>query len=123
MQIGNPPPLPGALPASAQVGVKRLLTSFEFWLALEILIFGVIVIIAEYLIMRSQKLNAEEALRLYGVTLIVIGTLFIICAGFGNDQIAPALGLFGTLAGYLLGRRASDKPAEGTRADSEKEVP
>jgi hypothetical protein len=31
--------------------------------------------------------------------------MVLICAGYSNDQIAPAMGLFGTLAGYLLGRK------------------
>jgi len=28
----------------------------------------------------------------------------LITAGYSNDQIAPAVGLLGTIAGYLLGR-------------------
>ena len=38
------------------------------------------------------------------ITLIIISTLFLITAGYSNDQIAPAIGLLGTIAGYLLGR-------------------
>jgi hypothetical protein len=43
----------------------------------------------------------------YAVTLIIVGTLFAITAGFDSNQIAPAMGLFGTIAGYLLGKRAT----------------
>ena len=42
---------------------------------------------------------------MFGVTLILVGTLFAITAGFSAEDIGPALGLFGTVAGYLLGRR------------------
>jgi hypothetical protein len=49
--------------------------------------------------------TSEDALRLYGVTLILVGTLFAITAGFDSQQVGPAMGLFGTVAGYLLGRR------------------
>jgi hypothetical protein len=45
------------------------------------------------------------------VTLIIIGTLFFITAGFDSTQIAPALGLFGTIAGYLLGKTRHAVPA------------
>ncbi len=38
------------------------------------------------------------------ITLIIISTLFLITAGYSNNQIAPAVGLLGTIAGYLLGR-------------------
>jgi hypothetical protein len=44
-------------------------------------------------------------MRAFAITLIIIGTMVLICAGYSNDQIAPAMGLFGTVAGYLLGRR------------------
>jgi len=38
--------------------------------------------------------------------LVIISTFFVITAGFGNEQIAPAIGLFGTDVGYLLGRQS-----------------
>ena len=38
------------------------------------------------------------------ITLIITATLFLITAGYDNNQIAPAIGLFGTVAGYLLGK-------------------
>jgi hypothetical protein len=86
--------------------VKRVLTTFEFWLSLEVLLFGVIVAMLEYVILRARNVSAEETLRVYAVTLIIVGTLFAITAGFDSNQIAPAMGLFGTIAGYVLGRRS-----------------
>jgi Kef-type K+ transport system membrane component KefB len=84
-----------------------MLTSFEFYLSLEVLVFGIIVVVLEYLAIRRRSTQVEDILRIYAVTLIIIGTLFGITAGFGSEQIAPAMGLFGTIAGYLLGRRTS----------------
>ena len=46
------------------------------------------------------------------VTLIVVSSLFIITAGYSSEQIAPAMGLFGTIAGYLLGRYQETKGDE-----------
>jgi membrane associated rhomboid family serine protease len=84
-----------------------MLTSFEFYLSLEVLVFGIIVVVLEYLAIRRRSSHVEDILRIYAVTLIIIGTLFGITAGFGSEQIAPAMGLFGTIAGYLLGKRTS----------------
>jgi hypothetical protein len=63
------------------------------------------VIIALSIVLRSKESSADDAIRAYAITLIIIGTMVLICAGYSNDQIAPAMGLFGTLAGYLLGRK------------------
>lgn len=48
-------------------------------------------------------------LRCYIITIIVFGSLLVVSSSFGTDQIAPILGLFGTIAGYVLGR-AESKP-------------
>jgi hypothetical protein len=92
------------------VKAKVFLSDYEFWLSAEILLFGFGVIVVEFMLLRHAKLTAEEALRVYAVTLIIVGTLFAITAGFDSTQIAPAMGLFGTIAGYLLGKRTSDTP-------------
>jgi hypothetical protein len=105
---------PDEAPPSGAGGVrtKTFLSDFEFWLSAEILLFGFGVIGLEYLILRHTKLTAEEALRVYAVTLIIVGTLFAITAGFDSNQIAPAMGLFGTIAGYLLGKRTPERPSD-----------
>jgi hypothetical protein len=89
------------------VSAKTFLSDFEFWLSAEILLFGLGVVVIEFLLLRKARVTAEEALRVYAVTLIIVGTLFAITAGFDSNQIAPAMGLFGTIAGYLLGKRSA----------------
>jgi len=41
--------------------------------------------------------------------LIITGALFLVVAGYTDKQMAPVMGLLGTLAGYLLGK----SPAQG----------
>lgn len=79
----------------------------EFWLSIEVLAFGLIVVGLQFGLLRRNGVKAEEVLRVFAVTLILVGTLFAITAGFSAEDIGPALGLFGTVAGYLLGRRTS----------------
>jgi hypothetical protein len=57
-----------------------------------------------FLLKKNPKLKAEDILRVFGVSLIIFGTLFIIVSGYSSEQIAPAMGLFGTIAGYVLGK-------------------
>lgn len=105
MQVGNPPP-PGAIAHAPPPGANFLSTS-EGELALLIVGLGLVVMIALSVVLWKKETAAEDAIRAYALVLIIIGTIVLICAGYSNDQIAPAIGLFGTVAGYLLGRKGS----------------
>jgi uncharacterized membrane protein YfcA len=85
------------------------LSSWEFMLSLIVLGFGMIVILFEVFLIMKQKISAENTVRFIVVTLIITSTLFLITAGYDNNQIAPAMGLLGTIAGYLLGRQNNEK--------------
>jgi hypothetical protein len=50
-----------------------------------------------------KKGNSVPFLRLFSVPLIVVAAVFLVIAGFNDAQIAPVVGLLGTIAGYLLG--------------------
>jgi hypothetical protein len=97
---------------AAPFDFRRILTRFEFWLSFLILGFGCVVVGVEFALLRKKDFDGNDILKVFGVTLIVVGTLFLIAAGFGDKQIAPAMGLFGTLAGYLLGRATAAKKKE-----------
>ncbi|HET8548901.1 MAG TPA: hypothetical protein VFL57_12885 [Bryobacteraceae bacterium] len=107
MQIANAPPAgsTGHAPATS----PRFLSSTEGELALVVIALGVLVVIALTIVLRTKSASADDSIRAYGITLIIVGTLVLICAGYSNDQIAPAMGLFGTLAGYLVGRRGGQQ--------------
>jgi hypothetical protein len=49
--------------------------------------------------------NAEQILRTFGILIIVFAAVFLVIAGYSDSQITPVIGLLGTIAGYLLGRR------------------
>lgn len=75
-----------------------------------VLIFGVVVIAICAGLMRSSRPSPEAILRVFGTVLIITGALFLVVAGYTDKQMAPVMGLLGTLAGYLLGKGASDEP-------------
>lgn len=87
-------------------------------LSYSILGFGSLVLVVQFLLLRTPRRPAYEILQLLAINLIVTGTLFLITAGFSAEQIAPGLGLFGTVAGYVLGRRATnDSGKNDSRGD------
>jgi hypothetical protein len=89
-------------PATEKGG--RWMTRDESLLSCLVLGFGLVVMLIQYATVRGKKVAAETALRFVLLTLIVVGTIFLVVGGFSDQQIAPAVGLFGTIAGYVLGR-------------------
>jgi thiol:disulfide interchange protein len=94
--------------------LKRDHSSIEVVLSIGVLVFGLIVLGLETFILRpSNSYTAFWALKLYGVTLVIIAGMFMIVAGYSQSQITSMMGLLGSLAGYLLGKEnksASSSP-------------
>lgn len=68
-----------------------------------VLVFGLtITVVAAWLVRSGISHNA--VLRVFGTILILVFSVFLVVAGYDDKQIAPVLGLLGTVAGYLLGR-------------------
>lgn len=112
-----PAPMKNSSVATEQkpkVSVVTWLSNYEFWMSSAVLIFGLLLFVAELYLMKIISFQPEQAIKLMAVTLIVISTLFIITAGFSSEQIAPAMGLFGTVAGYMLGRAQAGKEGDAS---------
>ncbi len=72
-----------------------------------VLLFGLLVIfLATYLIRKG--INTEAVLRIFGTILIITVSVFLVVAGYTDIQIAPVMGLLGTIAGYLLGKETRE---------------
>ena len=93
--------------------VSPKLTPREYVLAFALLAFGVCVLVMEFIQFSKQRdaVSAQDMLLVYSVTLIIVGTMFLIVVGVSSNQIAPAFGLYGTIVGYLLGRRSGRNDA------------
>ena len=98
--IDNPPPEPDISTTKIVTPLSRL----EFILSISVLSFGLIIILLEIFLIKARQISSEDSIKFITITLIITSTLFLITAGYSNDQIAPAVGLLGTIAGYLLGR-------------------
>jgi hypothetical protein len=112
---GNAQEIPDAKPV--EWGGSWMSTK-EFALSVIILLFGLFTLVAEVWLASKvpQTFTLPQLLRLFGVTLIIIGAFLMVVAGFSAQAIGPAMGLLGTIAGYLLGQR------EGRDAPPQNEV-
>ena len=101
---------PDKVPASAamqHVEAGSLSSLLELNLTLIILFFGLLALLLLYLMVRSEKAGPFE-FRIYVITILVFGSLLIVSSAYSTEQIAPVIGFFGTIAGYILGR--GDRP-------------
>jgi len=64
-----------------------------------------------------QKKNAEQVLRTFGILVVIFAAVFLVVAGYSDTQITPVIGLLGTIAGYLLGRKI--EPTKQSEHESE----
>ncbi|ATQ43078.1 hypothetical protein [Caulobacter mirabilis] len=88
--------------------------SQEMQLTYIIMGFGLVALLFLYLISRQRRVSAL-VLRIYVITIIVFGTLAVVASAYTTEQIAPVVGLFGTIAGYILGRgERSQAPEDDT---------
>ncbi|GAA5482462.1 hypothetical protein [Haloferula sargassicola] len=71
-------------------------------LSLAVLLFGIIIFgIMSFLLYRDREPMA--VLKICALPLIIISAVFLVIVGYSAEQIAPVLGLLGSIAGYLLG--------------------
>lgn len=106
-------------PADAQAlaGGLSLHSMGELRLTLLIFVFGLIALAVFYLILRHNKSN-PFVLRMYVIIILIFGTLLIVSSAYTTAQIAPVVGFFGTIAGYLLGRTDRAQSA-GSRSETD----
>jgi hypothetical protein len=81
------------------------LRMYTFGLAVAVLVFGLFVVCLEIWVMMARKKYWDDfSFKLISVTIIVVSGLFVIVAGYSDEQLAPMMGLLGTTLGYILGR-------------------
>lgn len=106
------------LKTSVSSTVQQAKAEPEWWSATNamtvssaVLIFGVLILVlATYLIRVGN--SADSVLKIFGTILIVIASIFLVVAGYSDKQIAPVMGLLGTIAGYLLGKETKKDSTE-----------
>ena len=90
---------------------------------LAVLAFGAAIIALEvYVMIKQHRYWDTWSTKMIGLTLVITAGLFLIPAGYSQEQIAPLVGLLGTIAGYLLGwegnREVQPRPPHAGSRDS-----
>lgn len=64
---------------------------------------GLALIMASALLWRAGA-SPHQVLRVFGVIVILGFSALLLVVGYNNEQLTPIVGLFGAIAGYLLGK-------------------
>ena len=83
-------------------------SNMEIAFGVSVLVFGAIIIGIEIFLLKARPTwGASWFLKIVGLTLVLTAGLFLVVAGFSQNQTAPMMALLGTVAGYLLGKEAT----------------
>ena len=99
----------------------KYMKSPELLACIIILVFASLICVAEVHLFLKGKISSSQIIKLLIITLIIFAVLFLIASGYGSEQISPAVGLLGTIAGYLLGKSTTE-PESTTTTDVHKET-
>jgi hypothetical protein len=73
--------------------------------SIAVLVFGAVVVLAEIAVMIWRGRGQEPLfIRIIGLSLIVIGTIFLAVVNVSSDRLNAAYALFGGIFGYLVAR-------------------
>jgi hypothetical protein len=107
-------PIEYTISEEKNLGTDRVIikprSNIETYLSLGVLAFGLVLIIFTGFV--ASKKNSgwdQEATRIFAVSVVVTAGLFLITAGYSDQQIAPMFGLLGTIVGYLLGKSPGEQ--------------
>ncbi len=108
-RISNPPPpveQKGTTDQRIPTAYLTFKTPYEFWLtALTIVVL--IVMGGMLCLMAYTETLTPEFFKAFLILIVVFAALFLIVAGYTDQQTAPVFSLLGTIAGYIFGRLTS----------------
>jgi hypothetical protein len=100
----NPQPNCDAATQSVLSSFVPYLSSQEFILSLLVILLTIVTLGFIYALLRGRESELDDITRLLVLVLIIGATLLLIVSGYSERQIAGAIGLFGAIVGYLLGK-------------------
>jgi hypothetical protein len=81
--------------------------------SIAVLVFGAVVILAEIAVMIWRGRGREPLfVRIIGLSLIVIGTIFLTVVNVSSDRLNAAYALLGGAFGYLVARADQKVPED-----------
>jgi len=74
------------------------------YLTLGVLGFSTLSLFVSAVLLWRAKAQADQVLRVTGVLAILAFSALLLVVRYSSEQLTPIIGLFGAIAGYLLGK-------------------
>ena len=81
--------------------------SLVITLTVIVLVFGCIVLALGTHLIRKSNSSGVLVIKFVGLVMITVFSVVLMIVGYNKDQLTPVVGLFGTIAGFLLGKGES----------------
>src|SRR5450755_974532 len=95
--------------SSTETGKAQWTPEIATKMSAGIFVFGILLFAMVSVLVWKNK-SVDSLLRTFGILLIIVASVFLVIAGYSDQQIAPVMGLLGTIAGYLLSRKTEPTP-------------
>lgn len=87
-------------------------------LSVSVLVFTTITLVLCTTLLWRARSNAIQVLRIFGILSIIGLSAFLLIVAYSKEQLTPIVGLFGAIAGYLLGKESTSNSDSTRREDS-----
>lgn len=84
------------------------------FLAIGVLGFSCVALIMATALLWRSGAPPHQVLRVFGVIIILGFSALLLVVAYDNQQLTPIVGLFGAIAGYLLGKDSKSTKDERT---------
>jgi hypothetical protein len=74
------------------------------FLTISILGFTCIALLMAAVLLWRSNASGDQVLKVFGVISILVFSALLLVVGYDLNQLTPIIGLFGAIAGYLLGK-------------------
>lgn len=92
--------------AADETAVERVTSDRGLVLAIIVAIFGLITLWLQHdSLRRTHHADAGEFTKSSVLIMVIIGAMLTVTMGLQDDAVAPAMGLFGTIVGYVIGAK------------------
>lgn len=99
-----------AASATVQTAAQPWTPELIRYLVMSVLLFTMAALVLSTVLLWRQRDQSEMVLKAFGIISIIGISAVLLVAGYSNDQLTPIVGLFGAIAGYLLGKEPSRQP-------------
>ena len=82
------------------------------FLTISVLGFSCVALIMATVLLWRSGAPPQQVLRVFGVITILGFSALLLVVGYSNEQLTPIVGLFGAIAGYLIGKDSKTNKEE-----------